>query len=176
VDTFPSPSSFRTSKFFLSYRSIVSPFERSPGTNALINSCITQLKAQGPSRTCNESREEQEEDFPRAENSRLKESKDSGLTKVSSQERPALQQALYRHRRKGSEEAISPSLSPSLSLSLARSSLSLFFSVSQRERVNPWQSAATWQDAGACPLQGYLAHKKQPPNKGHHSALGVVLL
>ena len=28
----------------------------------LIDSCITQLKAQGPSRTCNESREEEEED------------------------------------------------------------------------------------------------------------------
>jgi len=26
----------------------------------LIDSCITQLKAQGPSRTCNESREEEE--------------------------------------------------------------------------------------------------------------------
>ena len=28
----------------------------------LIDSCITQLKAQGPSRTCNESREEEEEE------------------------------------------------------------------------------------------------------------------
>jgi len=28
----------------------------------LIDSCITQLKAQGPSRTCNESKEEEEED------------------------------------------------------------------------------------------------------------------
>ena len=27
----------------------------------LINSCITQLKARGPARTCNESREEEEE-------------------------------------------------------------------------------------------------------------------
>jgi len=27
-----------------------------------INSCITQLKAQGPSRTCNESKEEEEEE------------------------------------------------------------------------------------------------------------------
>ena len=27
-----------------------------------IGSCITQLKAQGPSRTCNESKEEEEED------------------------------------------------------------------------------------------------------------------
>ena len=27
----------------------------------LIDSCITQLKAQGPSRTCNESKEEEEE-------------------------------------------------------------------------------------------------------------------
>ena len=27
-----------------------------------IDSCITQLKAQGPSRTCNESKEEEEED------------------------------------------------------------------------------------------------------------------
>jgi len=31
----------------------------------LIDSCITQLKAQGPSRTCNESKEEEEEDFLR---------------------------------------------------------------------------------------------------------------
>ena len=29
----------------------------------LIDSCITQLKAQGPSRTCNESKEGQEEDL-----------------------------------------------------------------------------------------------------------------
>ena len=28
-----------------------------------IDSCITQLKAQGPSRTCNESKEEEEEDL-----------------------------------------------------------------------------------------------------------------
>ena len=28
----------------------------------LMDSCITQLKAQGPSRTCNESKEEEEED------------------------------------------------------------------------------------------------------------------
>jgi len=28
----------------------------------LIDSCITQLKAQGPARTCNESKEEEEED------------------------------------------------------------------------------------------------------------------
>jgi len=28
----------------------------------LIDSCITQLKAQGPSRTCNESKEEEEEE------------------------------------------------------------------------------------------------------------------
>ena len=35
----------------------------------LIDSCITQLKAQGPSRTCNESEEEEEEEasaFPAA--------------------------------------------------------------------------------------------------------------
>ena len=36
-----------------------------PGTEAgsylrLIDSCITQLKAQGPARTCNESKEEEE--------------------------------------------------------------------------------------------------------------------
>ena len=30
----------------------------------LIDSCITQLKAQGPSRTCNESEEEEEEGLP----------------------------------------------------------------------------------------------------------------
>ena len=30
----------------------------------LIDSCITQLKAQGPSRTCNESKEEEEEEVP----------------------------------------------------------------------------------------------------------------
>ena len=30
----------------------------------LIDSCITQLKAQGPSRTCNESTEEEEEGTP----------------------------------------------------------------------------------------------------------------
>jgi len=30
-----------------------------------IDSCITQLKAQGPSRTCNESKEEEEKDPPR---------------------------------------------------------------------------------------------------------------
>ena len=29
----------------------------------LIGSCITQLKAQGPSRTCNESKEEEEEEL-----------------------------------------------------------------------------------------------------------------
>ena len=29
----------------------------------LIDSCITQLKAQGPSRTCNESKEEEEENL-----------------------------------------------------------------------------------------------------------------
>ena len=29
----------------------------------LTDSCITQLKAQGPCRTCNESKEEEEEDF-----------------------------------------------------------------------------------------------------------------
>ena len=34
----------------------VSPYLR------LIDSCITQLKAQGPSRTCNESNEEEEEE------------------------------------------------------------------------------------------------------------------
>ena len=28
----------------------------------LIDSCITQLKAQGPSRTCNESKEEEEDE------------------------------------------------------------------------------------------------------------------
>ena len=33
----------------------------------LIDSCITQLKAQGPSRTCNESKEEEEEDRERRE-------------------------------------------------------------------------------------------------------------
>jgi len=32
----------------------------------LIDSCITQLKAQGPSRTCNESKEEEEEESPTA--------------------------------------------------------------------------------------------------------------
>jgi len=30
--------------------------------NWLIDSCITQLKAQGPSRTCDESKEEEEEE------------------------------------------------------------------------------------------------------------------
>ena len=30
----------------------------------LIDFCITQLKAQGPSRTCNESKEEEEEETP----------------------------------------------------------------------------------------------------------------
>ena len=30
----------------------------------LIDACITQLKAQGPSRTCNESNEEEEEKLP----------------------------------------------------------------------------------------------------------------
>ena len=30
------------------------------------DSCITQLKAQGPSRTCNGSKEEEEEDHPLA--------------------------------------------------------------------------------------------------------------
>ena len=30
----------------------------------LIDSCITQLKAQGPSRTCNESKKAAEEEFP----------------------------------------------------------------------------------------------------------------
>ena len=34
----------------------------------LIDSCITQLKDQGPSRTCNESKEEEEDDV-RAEHS-----------------------------------------------------------------------------------------------------------
>ena len=33
----------------------------------LIDSCITQLKAQGPSRTCNESKEEEEAGTNRAE-------------------------------------------------------------------------------------------------------------
>jgi len=33
------------------------------GGLGLIDSCITQLKAQGPSRTCNESEEEDEEGF-----------------------------------------------------------------------------------------------------------------
>ena len=32
----------------------------------LIDSCITQLKAQGPSRTCNESKEEEEESIDAA--------------------------------------------------------------------------------------------------------------
>jgi len=32
----------------------------------LMDSCITQLKAQGPSRTCNERKEEEEEDVPAA--------------------------------------------------------------------------------------------------------------
>ena len=31
-----------------------------PGEAVHIDSCITQLKAQGPSRTCNESKEEEE--------------------------------------------------------------------------------------------------------------------
>jgi len=31
-----------------------------PRTSGLIDSCITQLKAQGPSRACNESKEEEE--------------------------------------------------------------------------------------------------------------------
>jgi len=30
----------------------------------LVDSCITQLKAQGPSRTCNESKEEEDHGFP----------------------------------------------------------------------------------------------------------------
>ena len=34
----------------------------------LIDSCITQLKAQGPSRTCNESKEEEEASQPDADN------------------------------------------------------------------------------------------------------------
>jgi len=41
-----------------------------PGTVAylrLIDSCITQLKAQGPSRTCNESKEEDEDSRHRRE-------------------------------------------------------------------------------------------------------------
>ena len=33
-----------------------------------IDSCITQLKAQGPSRTCNESKEEEEKEEDRAVN------------------------------------------------------------------------------------------------------------
>jgi len=32
----------------------------------LVDSCITQLKAQGPSRTCNESKEEEQEEKGRA--------------------------------------------------------------------------------------------------------------
>ena len=35
-----------------------------------IDSCITQLKAQGPSRTCNESKEEEEEVCTPLENAR----------------------------------------------------------------------------------------------------------
>ena len=38
----------------------------------LIDSCITQLKAQGPSRTCNESKEEEEEGRRRTEEVRAK--------------------------------------------------------------------------------------------------------
>jgi len=36
-----------------------------PSTLRLLDSCITQLKAQGPSSTCNESKEEEEEDAGR---------------------------------------------------------------------------------------------------------------
>jgi len=39
------------------------PFQMVPGSRvevAVIDSCITQLKAQGPSRTCNENTEEEE--------------------------------------------------------------------------------------------------------------------
>ena len=41
------------------------------GLLRLIDSCITQLKAQGPSRTCNESKEEEEEGFLVAECPRM---------------------------------------------------------------------------------------------------------
>jgi len=34
----------------------------------LVDSCVTQLKAQGPFRTCNESKEEEEASNPRAVN------------------------------------------------------------------------------------------------------------
>ena len=37
----------------------------------LIDFCITQLKAQGPSKTCNESKEEQEEDLSEEGTSRF---------------------------------------------------------------------------------------------------------
>ena len=45
------------------------PWSREPGTEAgsylrIIDSCITQLKAEGPSRTCNESKEEEEPGGP----------------------------------------------------------------------------------------------------------------
>jgi len=36
------------------------PWQRPPAARTLIDSCITQLKAQEPSRTCNESKEEEE--------------------------------------------------------------------------------------------------------------------
>ena len=47
-------SSFRASGFGFRERVSTGSYLR------LIDSCITQLKAQGPSRTCNESKEEEE--------------------------------------------------------------------------------------------------------------------
>ena len=43
-------------------RRVYSSMLRTGSCLRLINSCITQRKAQGPSRTCNESQEEGEED------------------------------------------------------------------------------------------------------------------
>ena len=49
----------------ITYRQAVSDLGRAPTTvgsaGRLTDFCITQLKAQGPSRTCNESKEEEEE-------------------------------------------------------------------------------------------------------------------
>ena len=40
------------------------PWEEAGSYLRLIDSCMTQLKAQGPSRTCNESKEEEEKIYP----------------------------------------------------------------------------------------------------------------
>ena len=58
---------FRVSFLYLGMSELVGVWRLCGGTEAgsylrLIDSCLTQLKAQGPSRTCDESKEEEEEE------------------------------------------------------------------------------------------------------------------